>query len=137
MSSSKALGSVVVGSERSEGWGAALFVVPAGGGEGEESLKDAGGDAGEAAGGVPLEVELRFEGCFGSTGQRVVDQHALGEGGRMPDAAPNGVQAAGAGSSSTVGSPGRVDARPGEGRAGSMAAAKAPPARATKQAIRQ
>src|SRR5205807_10292433 len=51
MSSSKALGSVVVGSERSEGWGAALFVVPAGGGEGEESLKDAGGDAGEAAGG--------------------------------------------------------------------------------------
>src|SRR5438309_8192815 len=86
MSSSKALGSVVVGSERSEGWGAALFVVPAGGGEGEESLKDAGGDAGEAAGGVPLEVELRFEGCFGSTGQRVVDQHALGEGGRTPDA---------------------------------------------------
>src|SRR5713226_8441265 len=64
MSSSKPFGSVVVGGERSEGWDAALFVVPDDGGEGEESLKDAGCDAGEAAGGVPLEVELRFEGLI-------------------------------------------------------------------------
>src|SRR5581483_5386447 len=62
MSSSKLSGSVVVGGECSEGAGTVLFVVPDDGGEGEESLKDACGHAGGAAGGVSFKVELRFEG---------------------------------------------------------------------------
>ena len=39
-----------------------MFVVPDGGGECEQALKYACGDAGEAAGCVSFEVELGFEG---------------------------------------------------------------------------
>jgi hypothetical protein len=38
------------------------FVVPDGGGEGEESLADAGGDALGFAAAVAFEIELGFEG---------------------------------------------------------------------------
>jgi hypothetical protein len=36
-------------------------VVPDGGGEGEEALRDAGGDSFDAAAAVQFEVELAFE----------------------------------------------------------------------------
>src|SRR6266545_5751097 len=61
MDSSKG-SSVVVGGEGSEDGTVGVFVVPDDGGEGEESLQDAGGDAGEAARGVAFEVELKLEG---------------------------------------------------------------------------
>src|SRR5918994_5095994 len=62
MISSKRWWLVVVGGERSEGGGVVMLVVPDDGGEGEETLEHAGGDAGEAAGGVAFEVEPGFEG---------------------------------------------------------------------------
>src|SRR5665809_104859 len=61
MISSKGL--VVVGDERSGGSGlVGGFVMPDGGGEGEESLADACGDALGFAAAVAFEVELGFEG---------------------------------------------------------------------------
>src|SRR5678815_3712304 len=62
MTSSKALWSVVVGGEGSQGGLAVAFVVPDDGGEGEEALQHASGDAGEAAGSVAFEIESGFEG---------------------------------------------------------------------------
>ena len=53
---------MVVGDERSQGGLVGVFVVPDGGGEGEESLEDAGGDAGVGSAAVAFEVELAFEG---------------------------------------------------------------------------
>ena len=54
--------SVVVGGERSEHGLVAVVVVPDRGGEGEESLEDAHGDALGAVAAVVFEAELGFEG---------------------------------------------------------------------------
>jgi hypothetical protein len=53
---------VVVGDERSQGGLVGVVVVPDGGGEGEDALEDAGGDAVAGAAAVAFEVELTFEG---------------------------------------------------------------------------
>ena len=56
-------GSVVVGEQGSGGsWLVGGLVVPDGGGEGEESLQDACGDAWAGASSVAFEAELGFEG---------------------------------------------------------------------------
>src|SRR6266545_967268 len=55
-------GSVVVGGERSQSRLVSVFVVPDGGGEGEDALEDAGGDAAVCSSAVFFEVELAFEG---------------------------------------------------------------------------
>ena len=54
---------MVVGGERSEDGLLAVVVVPDRGGEGEESLKDANGDALDAVTTVMFEAELGFQGC--------------------------------------------------------------------------
>src|ERR1700721_2280484 len=55
-------GSVVVGHERAHDGLAGGVVVPDGGGEGEDALQDADGDAVDGPAAVLLEVELAFEG---------------------------------------------------------------------------
>ena len=54
--------SVVVGGQGSGGGLVGGSVVPDGGGEGEDALGDAGGDAVDGACAVSFEVELAFEG---------------------------------------------------------------------------
>src|SRR2546426_404058 len=54
--------SVVVGGEGSQGGLVGAFVVPDGGGEREESLQHAGGDAVVGSSAVTFEIELAFEG---------------------------------------------------------------------------
>src|SRR5216684_8741362 len=55
-------GSVVISQERALDGLAGGVVVPDGGGEGEDALQDADGDAVDGAAAVLLEVELAFEG---------------------------------------------------------------------------
>jgi hypothetical protein len=53
---------VAVGDQRSGDALAGGTVVPDGGGQGEQTLGDAGGDAVDGAATVPFEIELAFEG---------------------------------------------------------------------------
>src|SRR5882757_10133795 len=55
-------GSVVISDQRALDGLAGGVVVPDGGGEGEDALQDADGDAVDGAAAVLLEVELAFEG---------------------------------------------------------------------------
>ena len=55
-------GSVVVGDQRAHDGLAGGVVVPDGGGQGEDALQDADGDAVDGAPAVAFEVELAFEG---------------------------------------------------------------------------
>src|SRR6516165_9492801 len=56
------MSSVVVGDQRPGDRGASLVVVPDGGGQGQDALADADGDAFEGAPTVGLQVELALEG---------------------------------------------------------------------------
>src|ERR687898_3114552 len=62
MSDSKGSRSVVVGDQGSADGESEVVVVPDGGGQGQETLRDPGADPGDGAAAVAFEVELAFQG---------------------------------------------------------------------------